>query len=239
MEEDSLTLIYIPKTIKELPDWVADYSLAPADLATAPDGWFLTPLSDQLALQHLNKPTFTLSTSSVTRRVKEGQSTELLKACDIRPDKRVLDGFGGWGIDGLTMALRDAKVTICEQTPLVHLMQLDLARRLESPATHVLDELGNYLASTSCQFDVIYLDPMFPLHPKGAKPRRDMEVLAELANPGSVESVFDIAMKVATDRVVVKHRLKITNSSLPSPNWSIKGRTIRFDVYTSSAGKRA
>lgn len=239
MEEDSLTLIYVPQTIKELPDWLEGYSLAPADLDAAPDGWFLTPFGDQLALQHLNKPSFTLPTSSVTRRIESGQSTELLKACDIRSGKRILDGFGGWGIDGLTMALRGAKVTICEQTPLVHLMQLDLARRLGSPATHVLDELGNYLATASSKFDVIYLDPMFPLHPKGAKPRRDMVVLAELANPGSVESVFDIAMKVATERVVVKHRLKTINSSFPSPNWSIKGRTIRFDVYTSSAGERA
>lgn len=234
MEENDLNPIYVSRDIKNLPTWLDGYRLASVDIDAAPNDWFLTLLNDQLVLNHPNKPMFNLSTSSVTRRIKSGQSTELLKACDIRAGKRVLDGFGGWGVDGLTMALRDAQVTICEQAPLVHMMQLDLARRLAFPAEHVLDELGRFLTSTASQFDVVYLDPMFPLHPKGAKPRRDMEVLAELALPGNVALIFDNAMKIATERVVVKHRLKDIDSSLPSPNWTIKGRTVRFDVYTVS-----
>lgn len=234
MEEDHLNPIFVPRDCKKLPTWLDGYGLAAVDIDAAPNDWYLTLLNDQLALNHPNKPVFNLSTSSVTRRIKSGQSTELLKACDIGAGKTVLDGFGGWGVDGLTMALRDAQVTICEQAPLVHMMQLDLARRLAFPANHVLDELGRFLTSTTTQFDVVYLDPMFPLHPKGAKPRRDMEVLADLAIPGDVASIFDMAMKNAIERVVVKHRLKATDSSLPSPNWTIKGRTVRFDVYTTS-----
>lgn len=232
--EEELSPVYVPRALKKLPRWLDELPIRTFDIGVVPDGWYLTLLNDELGLSHPNKPSLTLSTRSITRRVKSNRPIELLKACDIRNNRSILDGFGGWGVDGLTLALRGAEVTICEQVPLVHLMQLDLARRLRFPALHVLGDLKCYLGATKSRFDVIYLDPMFPLHPKGAKSRRDMEVLAELAQPGDIDSIFDLAMRLAKARVVVKQRLKATDIALPSPDWSIKGRTVRFDVYLAS-----
>ena len=85
------------------------------------------------------------------------------------------------------------------------------------------------------RFDVVYLDPMFGEHPKTAMPAKQMQVLAELAAETprrEVVELIDAARRVASSRVVVKRRASA--EALDRPDWCIRARSVRFDVYRPS-----
>ena len=175
-----------------------------------------------------------LPTNLVTRRARTADSA-LLRACDTQPGIAILDALSGWGIDGLTLASRGAEVTLYEQDSLVHLMQRDLARRSRIA---VRSELGNVFESAKVadsEYQVVYLDPMFPPHPSRAKAKRRMEVLSQLVSdsPGVTElsEMVEWGLALAKSRVVLKLRRKQIVKELPKPSWSIPGRAVRFDVY--------
>ena len=81
-------------------------------------------------------------------------------------------------------------------------------------------------------FDVVYLDPMFGEHPKTAMPAKQMQVLAGLVGEmakGEIVELIDEARRIASARVVVKRRASA--EALGRPDWQIRGRSVRFDVY--------
>ncbi len=68
-----------------------------------------------------------------------------------------------------------------------------------------------YLLKLESQPDVIYIDPMFDKPKKTAKSPKNMQLLQELLgepNQQDLEKLFDVAMTVAKERVVVKQPLK-------------------------------
>ena len=223
--------IYLEDLPTSSQTWLDSLPFSIEILQSQPMDWYVSVKEDRLVLCHPDQPDFDLETSRVTRRINKRQQLELLKACDVIPKKSILDALGGWGVDGLTMALRGAKVTICESQDRVYAMQVDLARRINWPAEHWLGDMQSFCASSKSKFDVVYLDPMFPSHTSGAKSNRDMAVLHELAEQDSLVSVFDTACSVAKERVVLKSRLKDRTRHLPRSDWCIRGRTVRFDVY--------
>ena len=235
LEKDDRIAVYLPQVDeKHLHSWVKTYPLHLCSMDVAPKHWFLSMTKSTLVLMHPTKPALQLSTNQISRRLNTRSPLELAKACGLRPGMTILDGFGGWGVDGLTLALLGGEVTICERHPLVHMMQRDLGRRLNHPAKHVFDDVHHYLESSQSRFETIYLDPMFPVHSKSAKAQRQLEVLAELATQDGMSPIFDLALSRATERVVVKRRLKHRDLVLPKPNWSVSGRSVRFDVYRTT-----
>ena len=81
-------------------------------------------------------------------------------------------------------------------------------------------------------FDVVYLDPMFGAHPKTALPAKHMQVLAALAHEvgeGETPALVEDARRVASGRVVVKRRAHAAPHQ--RPDWQIRARSIRFDIY--------
>ena len=78
--------------------------------------------------------------------------------------------------------------------------------------------------------DVIYLDPMFP-NTGNAKAKKNIQALRDLTKEDNSSSLFFIAMELASSRVIVKrHKNSIYINNL-KPNFSISGKTVRFDVY--------
>ena len=78
----------------------------------------------------------------------------------------------------------------------------------------------------------MYLDPMFGEHPKTAMPAKPMQVLAGLVGEmatGEIVELIDEARCIASARVVVKRRASA--EALGRPDWQIRGRSVRFDVY--------
>ena len=81
-------------------------------------------------------------------------------------------------------------------------------------------------------FEVVYLDPMFGAHPKSAQPAKSMQVLGQLADAAdddAVAALIEQARRAATARVVVKRRASAI--AVGQPDWRIRGRSVRFDVY--------
>jgi 16S rRNA (guanine1516-N2)-methyltransferase len=189
----------------------------------------------------------------VRRRAR--QAPELLRACSLRRGMQVLDAMAGWGLDGMVLAAAGARVTMVEREPLLQALQEDLLRRCideglareraERDAVSVLDDGFSRLCDGT-RYDVVYLDPMFPSRNKGALPGKRMQYLATvLARSPATDRGEDLpldewiehARSAATHRVVVKRRMH--DVAARAPDWQIRGRSIRYDVYrgaTDAAG---
>lgn len=113
------------------------------------------------------------------------------------------------------------------------------ARVAESPwrsaITCALEDARERWGPAQGEFDVVYLDPMFGAHPKGARPAKHMQVLATLAAPVDDDELANLiaaAKDAASSRLVVKRRSSAT--TVGKPNWAIRGRSVRFDVYRAN-----
>ncbi len=82
-------------------------------------------------------------------------------------------------------------------------------------------------------FDVIYLDPMFDVHPTGALPDKRMQYLSQIVDrvmdEHEVVELLDAARRHANNRVVLKRRARAPLIAVP--DWQITAKTVRFDVY--------
>lgn len=178
--------------------------------------------------------------TELRRRAADGST--LKRACGALTDTRVLDPMAGWGVDALLLAAAGARVVAVEQEPALHALGRDLARRSGIPGVEFHCGDGRLALATAEPFDVVYLDPMFPAHGKTALPGKRMQVTRAL--PGAETDMstdellcwIEAGRTAARRRVVLKRRLK--DPVVGSPDWQIKGRSVRFDVYrgTGSPG---
>jgi 16S rRNA (guanine1516-N2)-methyltransferase len=226
-------------------DWVARWSgrfeLIECLQPPALEGALLWAVDDHLELRFAGErgPGAWVTEAEVGRRVR--QAPELLRACAVRPGDRVLDAMAGWGLDGLVLAGAGARVVMVEREPLLQVLQEDLIRRLDR--YDVESSLGNgflWLREES-GYDVIYLDPMFPERNKRALPGKRLQYLGRLVGAAEQDRPLaewiDRAIECAVQRVVVKRRLH--DPALAEPDWQIRGRSIRYDVYRGRRGLSA
>lgn len=161
--------------------------------------------------------------------------------------KRILDACAGFGNDTLNLAAQ-SELTLVEANLAVALFLaervalLELASRSRAAGTstcqlHRQDALELMRQAPAGAWDIVYLDPMFPPRNKRALPKRQMQVLAELQGLGPAFQSHDDALllaeaqRVATDRVVLKRRLK--DPVTGQPHTQIRGSKVRFDVYSA------
>jgi len=177
-----------------------------------------------------------LRLADVERRVAEGRRSALARACGAAPGVSVLDAMAGVGLDGLVLACLGCDVTLVESSDLVFAVLSDGADRVRTafePSGSVSCVHGDALAwlDGARQWDVVYLDPMFPERNKRALPRLRMQLLAEAADHRSVPlaALVERARRVARDRVVLKRRA--TDPAAVAPDWQIRAHRVRFDVF--------
>lgn len=176
----------------------------------------------------------------VRRRLRQGRRLALARACDARPGLRVHDALAGWGTDGLVLAALGCRVHLSECNAEVHRI---LDSRLRAESDRLLGARPESISwahedardrwRAGGDFDVVYLDPMFGEHPKTALPAKQMQVLANLAGKMSAAEIVELieaARHVASSRVVVKRRTSA--EALGRPDWQIRARSVRFDVYS-------
>ena len=170
-----------------------------------------------------------LKTRDVEKR--SNQALILAQACGARARPAVVDLMAGWGVDGLSLAMRGCRVTLIERSPLIWAMLDEFVSRLELPVDVVHADARAWCESTTATVDVVYLDPMFASRSKTALPSKRMQVLRDLAwrEEVCVENWIEIAKALAKDRVVVKRRSKDPVST--TPDCQVKGRQVRIDVY--------
>lgn len=203
-------------------------------IAQEPSHWHLILKEGNLLLVDPSGESLSLNENEVDQRRTGFTRSGLARACGATNKPRILDALGGWGTDGLSLAAFGCEVVCCESNPMVCAMSHARAIKMNLHATFVCDDALEYLRAQSRVFDTIYLDPMFPEHPTGARPSKSMQWLARLAGPCDISAIFAAALASAMDRVVVKRRANQA-TELPEPDWSIRQKTVRFDVYRTSS----
>ncbi|MFT5506787.1 MAG: 16S rRNA (guanine1516-N2)-methyltransferase [Gammaproteobacteria bacterium] len=167
----------------------------------------------------------------------------LFKASDNKQKKikTVMDITAGWGIDAFLLASRGKKVTMIEQNPdLVACIQYALIKAADHPLTRDITQLITVLNLNALQHlrsysgeppDCIYIDPMFPERKSYAQSGKDLQILQAITYNRDLETCMDLALKLATKRVVVKRPLKSENFAALKPDIIYREKSVRFDVY--------
>lgn len=184
---------------------------------------------------------------SVNLRPSSGRPPLLRAALAGRnPAPYIADATAGMGADAFDLAHAGCRVMAMERSPLTWLLLKDGLRRaaaipaLADTAGRIDLKLGDAreLLKEYGPFDVVYLDPMFEGSKKTAGKRKAMRLLHELgAAGGSGEELLSAARAAARLRAVVKRPIRGAHLASAVPSGSLKGRTIRFDLYAGTAAE--
>ena len=163
-----------------------------------------------------------------------------------QPAPSIADATAGMGADAFDLAWAGCRVTAIERSPLAWLLLKDglrraaLVPRLAAAAGRIELKLGDALELLPLHgpFDVVYLDPMFDGGKKTAGKRKAMRLFHELgAADGADAELLQAARAAARLRAVVKRPARGEYLGSVTPSGSLKGRTIRFDLYAGTAAE--
>ncbi|MGH8457076.1 MAG: class I SAM-dependent methyltransferase [Stenotrophobium sp.] len=206
----------------------------------------------RLQLRALHRPDYGAisadwSGSEMRRRIAAGKKQLLARAIGLQKihGLTVLDATAGLGRDGYTLAALGAQVTMCERHPQILALLRDAQRLALLDETSAIvarririqegDALAIINAALSGNWDVIYLDPMYPHRGKSALPQKEMQLFRDLtAGDPDADALLAPALACARKRVVVKRPLKAPWLAGREPSLSLKGTQARFDVYLIS-----
>ena len=143
------------------------------------------------------------------------------------------------------LASLGCQVTLLERNPLVHALLEDGLLRARNSQDETFsaiiarmklvsadaNEWLNQL-STHQYPDVIYLDPMFPERQKSALVQKSMRFFHEIVGADSDSAeLLAIARRRALKRITVKRPANAGHLAALNPDFMIKGKTTRYDVY--------
>jgi 16S rRNA (guanine1516-N2)-methyltransferase len=182
-----------------------------------------------------------------------GKSQMIAKALGLKSGfrPRVIDATAGLGKDAFVLASLGCFVQMYERNPLIQLLLKDGMRRarlshdiksnselkeaLERMKLKPSDVVEVFNQGIS-QFDVLYLDPMFPHPDSRSLVKKDMQLLQSLVGADSDASdVFKKAQSSGIARIVVKRPKSAPYLMDKKPDHSFVGKRNRFDVYHSAA----
>jgi len=181
------------------------------------------------------------------RRTKGGGEL-IIKA--IGGDKKnrpvVLDVTAGLGRDSFVLASKGYPVTMIERSPIVTALLDDGLKRLSEADEPDLEQVARRLSllkgnaidylkglSSNDKPPVIYIDPMFPLSKKTALVKKEMRAFHDVVGLNEDdEQLLEYALDNVINRVVVKRPLKAEPLGKRKPQLSMKGKSVRFDIYT-------
>ena len=179
-------------------------------------------------------------------RRKQGKKEMLIKAIGFRKNQSlsVLDTTGGMGTDSFLMAGYGCMVHVIERNQIVaallqdglwrasqHVDTCDIAERIHLSVQDSHQLLHSFIGFKK-EYDVIYLDPMFPKRNKSALVKKEMQMLQKLIGyEDDTEPLFTTALAVAAKRVVVKRPKTSPSLAHHKPSYTLSGKTTRFDVY--------
>jgi 16S rRNA (guanine1516-N2)-methyltransferase len=188
-----------------------------------------------------------LSSELDYRLAKSKGSKEMIaRAVGIKAGEKpsILDATAGLGKDAFVLASLGCQMHCLERSPLVGALLADGLQRLFADQRSAGLQLTltsidaiDYLHGDNMQqkYDVVYLDPMFPEKKKNALPKKGMRIFRDLLGyDQDTQKLFELALKHAFKRVVVKrprHAVTITDLK---PDIVFHGKSSRFDVYLSN-----
>ena len=221
-------------------------------LAVAPerDALYLLADGDGLAVhrgssrQRPVRADFLSAAIEYRRRYGGGYRQPLARAVGVtgKSKPEVLDTTAGLGRDSFILATLGCRVTLLERSAVVGALLADGLRRGRgdrgiAPSiarmSLVIADAAAWLADPRERpFDVIYIDPMFPERRKSALVKGEMQLLHELIGTDEeVDPLLAAALGHHDARVVVKRPRLGAGSLLREPDFVLRGKSSRFDVY--------
>lgn len=159
------------------------------------------------------------------------KNSNLARALNLPKNKNILDATAGFGRDAFCIALLGANVLALEQHPLIALMLMWSAKKINNLNVKYQNhnqELGLKV------WDVIYFDYVFEKTKRKSKAKQNIELISQLSQNNLIsENLWQLALK-SCKRIVVKRPTKETNINFLKnikPNHSIKNKTTCFDIY--------
>ena len=160
----------------------------------------------------------------------------------------VLDATAGLGSDAFVLASLGCPVTMVERVPEVHALLADGLRvagawgsakdqtliAILKRMTLVESDAAKYMQTLedTKKPEVVYLDPMFPLRTKSVQVKKEMHVLQQLIGKDvDADLLLQTAQECAQKRVVVKRPRIAPFLAGLEPNYTLEGRSNRYDVY--------
>ncbi len=191
--------------------------------------------------------------SSMLPRIRQGslQRELLVKAAKQKNADhplRAVDATAGLGEDSFLLAAAGYEVILFEHDEWIASLLEDALKRAKEDSMlaeyagrmHLRKE-DSIEGMQRLEFapDLIYLDPMFPERQKSGLVKKKFQLLQKLELPCSQgEELFDAAKAAGPDRIIVKRMAKGPELAGKKADYSIKGKTIRYDIYRTALAVR-
>ena len=174
-----------------------------------------------------------------------GRGQHLARAIGLKkhPHPVVVDATAGLGRDAFVLATLGCRVTMLERSAVIAALLRDglqHARDADDEAVRniaqqmQLEDVDaiSWLESNRATADVIYLDPMFPGRKKSAQVKKEMRFFQDIVgrDVDSGELLY-AALDAARQRVVMKRPVRSGYAAERRPDFSITGKTTRYDIY--------
>lgn len=160
----------------------------------------------------------------------------------------VMDATAGMGKDAFVLASLGCNVTLVERQQPIFALLTDGFRRARLSEHLPWFEQRMSLQHASAQdalsqavsekknYDVVYLDPMFPHREKSAAVKKDMALFQTFVGfDEDADELLPAAYELAQKRVVVKRPDYAPFLNDQKPSTQIKTKKNRFDVYVKAA----
>ena len=217
-------------------------------LAADDEGYYLAETASKqkpLRIQ-FDSPAFLYRLHHASRR-----SELILRAVRAEAGLKVLDCTAGLGRDAFLLAYKGCQVTMLERSTVLATMLADaLARAAQleefadttqrlhlcsADARHRLRSLAAPVAPGPAQYDVIYIDPMFPRREKSALVKGEMQLLQRfLGKDEDAAELVSLALVTGVPRLVVKRPAHTTRHSIwqspLTPTAVFVGKASKFEV---------
>ena len=182
--------------------------------------------------------------SGLTRRIKKNnlQSELIVKASKLSDTENpvLFDATAGLGEDSFLTAAAGFRVYMFEHNPVISLLLADsLKRASDNPEIAGIsgritvtegDSVLNMKNSRESP-DVIYLDPMFPQKTKNSQTNKKLQLLHMIEMPcQNEEQLIQAAISKKPKKIIIKRPVKGNPLAGIKPNYSLKGKTVRFDI---------
>ena len=184
------------------------------------------------------------------RKFGGGKGQDIAKAVGMNKGTKphVLDATGGLGRDAFVLASLGCTVSIIERSPVIAaLLEDGLQRAMQDP--EVADIAGRMslvkadsreamlaMAAEGHEFDVVYLDPMFPHRDKSALVKKEMRIFQELlSGDPDADDLLKPALGLAKHRVAVKRPKGAPDLGGQEPTYRLVGKACRYDIHALKA----
>lgn len=201
------------------------------------DGLFLTDDSGQILKGDFTRmiPRLKVNNLSGEMLVKAAK----IKNCD--GELTALDATAGLGEDSLILAAAGFNVTLYEKNPVIYELLTDALKRAENvPELEAIVKRMRAVNADSIDAmrnleyapHVILLDPMFPERQKSALVKKKLQMIQKLESPCENErEIILTAMEAKPKKLIVKRPPKGEFLAGIKPDYSIRGKAVRFDCF--------